>query len=97
MKGLSSSQILQMQREKLKEQDTRLDEIDGLLRTSKQNNREMSNEIDKQNPIINNLDKQMDKVDNKIKRTQIGCSKPYDVLTVQIAIFVYDIDSSTFS
>ena len=64
-----------MQKEKLKEQDNKLEEIEGLLKTSRQNNKEMSSEIDTQNPIISNLDKQMDKVDSKIKRTQNKLNK----------------------
>jgi t-SNARE complex subunit (syntaxin) len=70
-KDLSTGQLLIRQKDKLKEQDELLGEFEGLLKQSKQSNQQMSDEIDKQNPMLSTLDKEMDKVQNKIKRTQM--------------------------
>ena len=70
-KDLSTGQLLQRQKDKIKEQDELLGEFEGLLKQSKRSNQQMSDEIDKQNPMLSTLDREMDKVQNKIKRTQM--------------------------
>jgi hypothetical protein len=47
-----------------------LDELHGLLITSKKANREIDNEIKIQTPMLQNLDKQMENVQSRIKRAQ---------------------------
>lgn len=47
-----------------------LDELHGLLISSKKANQEIDNEIKVQAPLIKNLDKTMDDVNSRMKRAQ---------------------------
>ena len=47
-----------------------LDEVYGLLKESRNMNKEIGNEIKNQKPLLNNLDNQIDTVGNKMKRAQ---------------------------
>jgi uncharacterized phage infection (PIP) family protein YhgE len=64
-----------MQKEKIKDQDSKLDEFEGLLKQVKEANKEMSKEIDIHNPMLNNLDSGMDKVNKKMQRTENKLNK----------------------
>ena len=45
-----------------------LDELHCLLVSTKNNNKEIENEINNQAPILQNLDKQMDQVQSRMKK-----------------------------
>jgi hypothetical protein len=47
-----------------------LDECYGLLVTSRKANREIENEIKNQKPMLEDLEKQMDRVDGRMKRAK---------------------------
>ena len=73
----SNDEIIQMTREKIVQQDNMLDELHNLLTSTKTNDKEISNEIKNQKPMIEDLDKNMDKLNMKIKKETKNIEK-YD-------------------
>ncbi len=54
---------------KILEQDGMMDELHCLLVSTRNNNKEIENEIKNQKPLLDNLEKDMDGVQSRIKRT----------------------------
>jgi len=52
------------------EQDEALEEFHKLLKQTTRANREINNELEQHNPMLKNMDSQMDKVNGKLKKTQ---------------------------
>jgi chromosome segregation ATPase len=73
----SNNEIIQITREKINQQDNMLDELHSLLTVTKSNNKEIHNEIKNQKPMIEDLDKNMDKLNMKIKKETKNIEK-YD-------------------
>lgn len=73
----SNNEIIQITREKINQQDNMLDELHSLLTVTKSNNKEIHNEIKNQKPMIADLDKNMDKLNMKIKKETKNIEK-YD-------------------
>ena len=47
-----------------------MDELHKLLKTTTRANREINNELETQNPMLKNMDGQMDKVNSRMKKAQ---------------------------
>ena len=47
-----------------------MDELHKLLKTTTKANREINNELETQNPMLKNMDGQMDKVNSRMKKAQ---------------------------
>ena len=62
-------EIIQITREKINKQDEMLDELNDLLTITKNNNVMISDEISKHKPMLNEIDKGIDKVNSQIKHT----------------------------
>jgi archaellum component FlaC len=58
-----------MTKEKLNQQNEMLDEFNNLLNNTKKANYEISDEIKNQKPMLEELDKNIDNVNNNIKNT----------------------------
>jgi predicted Zn-dependent protease len=61
---------MKIQGDKIKEQDEALDELHNLLKSTTGANRKIQNELEAQNPMLKNMDSQMDKVNSKMKKAQ---------------------------
>ena len=80
LQDFSTNEILKMQQDKIKSillivylylgQDDMLDECYGLLINTKRSNREIENEIKNQAPMLKDLEKQMDTVEERMKRAK---------------------------
>ncbi len=94
----SNDEIIQMTREKIVQQDNMLDELHNLLTSTKTNDKEISNEIKNQKPMIEDLDKNMDKLNFKIKKETKNIEK-YDnrrsncclitIIWIEIILMIY--------
>ena len=82
----SNNEIIQITREKINQQDNMLDELHSLLTVTKSNNKEIHNEIKNQKPMIEDLDKNMDKLNMKIKKETKNIEK-YDNKTSNCFLF----------
>ena len=94
----SNDEIIQMTREKIVQQDNMLDELHTLLTSTKTNDKEISNEIKNQKPMIEELDKNMDKLNYNIKKETKNIEK-YDnrssncclitIIWIEIILMIY--------
>ena len=82
----SNNEIIQITREKINQQDNMLEELHSLLTVTKSNNKEIHNEIKNQKPMIEDLDKNMDKLNMKIKKETKNIEK-YDNKTSNCFLF----------
>jgi syntaxin 8 len=67
---MSNADLLKIQKEKIKDQDDKLEEFENLLKQTRIAQGEIRNEIDTHIPIIQNMESGMDKVNKKMARTQ---------------------------
>ena len=82
----SNNEIIQITREKINQQDNMLDELHSLLTVTKSNNKEIHNEIKNQKPMIEDLDKNIDQLNMKIKKETKNIEK-YDNKTSNCFLF----------
>ena len=87
----SNDEIIQMTREKIVQQDNMLDELHTLLTSTKTNDKEISNEIKNQKPMIEELDKNMDKETKNIEKYDNRSSNCclITIIWIEIILMIY--------
>lgn len=70
MKDWSNRQIYDNSQKKLKNQDAQVEEISGTVKKGKELTKELKNELGKQNLMLEDVEKDVDRVNNKMVKTR---------------------------